>query len=103
MARPGLAGYIKGSNVSNDKQDILHPQAIDVGLSPDFDGSVVSIFTTATKTTVIPLPPEAALAYGEKLIAYAKRLVAGEVGKSFATPDSQSIEMTRIRPERLDS
>lgn len=88
--------------MTEQSKDQITPVTIDVGLSPDHDG-VVSIFeTTAGKTVIMTLPPEAALAYARSLYSNAMRLLSGEKPPT-APPPRDSIAIKREQPPRLDS
>ncbi len=80
----------------------IEPEAFEVGVSPLFEG-VTSIMEHDGHTTVVVLPPAAALAYAELLRQAAhKALERATMVRSGKTIDRKEI-VPRLRGERLDS
>jgi hypothetical protein len=81
----------------------IEPQAVEVGISPLFDG-VTHVFEHDGQVTVMFLPAAAALAFADMVRCAANKiLVHGVVIRPDARPIDAKEIVQRARPEGLDS
>lgn len=84
-------------------KDAITPIDIDVGVSPDHPGGVVSIFNFDGGTAlIIALPAEAAILYAEELKRRAAEILGGKVPVSSPVA-VHAVSIARARGQKLDS